>query len=63
MINEKIVNTDDYDRFMIDENNLLKILIDTTFYNPQEQLRLNIIRIQTQSEENVRKEKKMMIMH
>lgn len=53
MINNQLIN-EDYDKFILDQNYLLRINIET-IENPKENLRFNLIRILTKTQENIKK--------
>jgi hypothetical protein len=59
MIDNEIINRD-YDKCMVDENYLLKISIEK-IENNNEKLRFNLIRILTNTEENIRKSNEIRI--
>lgn len=59
MIDNEIINGD-YDKYIVDENYLLRISIET-IENRKEKLHFNLIQILTKSEENIKKSKEIRI--
>lgn len=59
MIDGEVLNVD-YDKYLVDENYLLTIVVDK-IENSKENLNLNIIKLLTKSDENIQKSKKIMI--
>jgi len=59
IIDGNFVNAD-YDKYMIDENSLLTIIIDK-FQNVKENIDLGLIKLLTKSEENIKNRKQIMI--
>jgi hypothetical protein len=59
MVDDNLVN-DDYDKYMVDENYLLKIVIDK-IKNAKENINLDVIKLVTKSDENIKESKKIMI--
>lgn len=59
MIDNKLIN-EDYDKSILDENFLLRINVET-IDNPKENMRLNLIRILTKTQENIKKVNEIMI--
>jgi hypothetical protein len=59
MIDNEIINGD-YDKYIVDENYLLRISIET-IENRKEKLHFNLIQILTKTEENIRKSKEIII--
>jgi hypothetical protein len=59
IIDGNFVNAD-YDKYMIDENSLLTIIIDK-FQNVKENIDLGLIKLLTKSEENIKNRKQCMI--
>ena len=59
MINGEIVTTN-YDKYMVDENYLFRIIIDKV-ENAKENVNFNLIKLLTKSEENIKKSKEIMI--
>jgi hypothetical protein len=59
IIDYNIVITDDYDNFVVDENNLFKIWV-SMFVNAKENIDMAIIKILTKSEENIKSENDML---
>jgi molybdopterin converting factor small subunit len=53
MIDGIIINAD-YDNFVVDENNLLKIIVDK-LQNAKESIDLSLIKLMTKSDENLKK--------
>ena len=53
MIDGIIINAD-YDNFVVDENNLLKIIVDK-LQNAKESIDLGLIKLLTKSDENLKK--------
>lgn len=53
MINNEIINAD-YDKFQVDENNLLRIIIDE-IKNNKEEIDIYVIKLLTKTEENIKK--------
>lgn len=58
-VDEKLV-TSNYNDFLVDEKYILKIVVES-LDNPDEKLGLNVIRLVTKTEENIRKSKQIMI--
>jgi hypothetical protein len=58
-IDDKIVKTD-YDKYLVDETFILKIIVDK-LENPNEKLDVNIIKLYTKLEENIKKENEIRI--
>ena len=59
MIDNEIINGD-YDKYIVDENYLLRISIET-IENRKEKLHFNLIQILTKTEENIKKSKEIRI--
>ena len=59
MIDNEIINGD-YDKYIVDENYLLRISIET-IENRKEKLHFNLIQILTKTEENIKKSKEIII--
>jgi hypothetical protein len=59
MIDGDIVNAD-YDKYLIDENNVLQIIVDD-INNPKEKIQLELIKVLTKTEENIKKSKEIRI--
>ncbi len=59
MIDGSIINAN-YDKYMVDENNLLTIIVDK-IENTQEKIDLGLIKLLTRSDENIRKSKEIRI--
>jgi hypothetical protein len=59
MIDNEIINNN-YDRYMVDENFILKISIEKV-ENKEERLKYNLVKIFTKTEENIRKSKEIRI--
>lgn len=53
MINNQLINKD-YDNFILDQNYLLRINVET-IENPKENFHFNLIRILTKTQENIKK--------
>jgi hypothetical protein len=58
-IDEKLV-TSDYSDFLVDEKYILKIIVESV-ENPEEKLGLNVVRLVTKTEENIRKSKQIIL--
>jgi len=58
-IDGNFVNSD-YDKYLVDENNLLQIVVDKLFI-PKENVDLGLIKLLTKSEENIKKSKEIII--
>lgn len=58
-IDEKLV-TSDYDDFLVNEKYILKIVVES-LDNPDEKLGLNVVRLVTKTEENIRKSKQIIL--
>ena len=55
MIDGNIINGNyEYDKYMIDENNLLRIIVDK-IENTKEKIDLGVIKLLTKSDENMKK--------
>ncbi|MDI3321193.1 hypothetical protein [Pinibacter soli] len=59
MIDGDIINAD-YDKYLIDENNVLQIIVDE-INNPKEKLQLEFVKVLTKTEENIKKSKEIRI--
>ncbi|GAA4017272.1 hypothetical protein GCM10022408_33520 [Hymenobacter fastidiosus] len=59
MIDGNIINAD-YDRYMVDENYLLTIIVDK-IENSKEKINLELIKLLTKSEQNIKNSKKIMM--
>jgi hypothetical protein len=59
MIDGSIINAD-YDKYLIDEKNVLQIIVDD-INNPKENLQLELVKILTRTEENIKKSKEIRI--
>ncbi|HTM93680.1 MAG TPA: hypothetical protein VL095_14765 [Flavisolibacter sp.] len=59
MIDGEIVNTD-YDKFVVDENYVLQIIVDG-IKNEKENIDLNVIKLLTKTEENIKRSKEIRI--
>lgn len=59
MIDGSIINAD-YDKYMVDENYLLTIIVDK-IENAQEKIELGLIMLLTRSDENIKKSKEIRI--
>lgn len=58
-IDNEIIN-DDYDNFIVDEEFILKIIVEN-FVNVNEKLKINIVNVITKTEENIKKSKEIII--
>jgi hypothetical protein len=54
ILDRNIVITDDYDNFVVDENNLFKIWVNDMFVNKKENIDMAVIEILTKSENNIK---------
>jgi hypothetical protein len=59
MVNNELIN-EDYDQYILDQNYLLRISIET-IENPKENIRFNLIRVLTKTPENIKKVKEIRI--
>ncbi|MDH7460133.1 hypothetical protein QEG73_02545 [Chitinophagaceae bacterium 26-R-25] len=59
MIDGSII-TADYDKYLVDENNVLQIIVDD-INNPKEKIPLELVKILTKTEENIKKSKEIRI--
>jgi len=59
MIDNEIINGD-YSKYIVDENYILKIIVEM-IDNKEENLQVNIIRLLTKTEENIKKSKQIWI--
>ncbi|MFT4155828.1 hypothetical protein [Parafilimonas sp.] len=59
MVNGNMINAD-YDKFAIDENDVLEIIVDN-IKNEKEHIDLGLIKLLTKTEENIKKSKTIMI--
>lgn len=59
MIDGNLINAD-YDRYLIDENYVLQIVVDD-IQNDKQKIDLGLIKLLTRSEENIKKSKEIRI--
>jgi hypothetical protein len=59
MIDGNIINAD-YDKYLVDEHNVLQIIVDD-INNPKENIQLELVKVLTRTEENIKKSKEIRI--
>lgn len=59
MIDGSIINAD-YDKYLVDENNVLQIIVDD-INNPKEKIQLELVKVLTKTDENIKKSKEIRI--
>ncbi|MEO8852317.1 MAG: hypothetical protein ABI359_00965 [Ginsengibacter sp.] len=60
LVDNEIINTVDYSNYFVNENGILKIVVEKV-RNQKEGLELNIVKLFTKSDNNIRKSKEIMI--
>jgi len=59
MIDGTIINAD-YDKYLVDEHNVLQIIVDD-INNPKEKIQLELVKVLTKTEENIKRSKEIRI--
>jgi hypothetical protein len=59
MIDGDIINAD-YDKYLVDENNIFQIIVDD-INNPKEKIQLELVKVLTKTDENIKKSKEIRI--